>query len=594
MMMKFKYLGFALLTLGFISCESDDMTEAPAPQQTVELTAGDADFSNYVAVGASFSAGVSDNGLFIAAQTNSFPNTLATQFAAAGGGDFNLPYVSDNVGGLLFGGNLVYPPRLYWNGSAPTVLEANPTTEITNVFAGVVNNLGVPGAKSYHLLAPGYGDIAGVPLGTANPYFARMASSPSITMLEQAVATNPTFFTLSEMGGNDVLSYATSGGQGVDQTGNPDVTTYSSRDITDPAVFTASVTAAVEALTANGAKGCLTTVPYVTSLPFFTTVPPTSLDPSNPDFGPLVPALNDLFGSFNQAFDVLGYPDRKVIFSEDMPSAVIIVDESLDDISAQLSAALQSSGYPESTANALGDQFGQSRQAVQSDLLLLPNISHIATVDSDYATSIYPAVYDFVYLKVFDQAYTAVYDGAYAVAYQGYIDAGLSEAEAEVLAAQAAEEAAAAQAPIIAEQESPAIAQEQAGQLSVNGVTKPLTDQWVLTGTETQAVINATDAYNASVDAICTQYDLAKVDLRTILEGASQSGIMFDDFMMTTQFVLGGLVSLDGVHFTARGYALMANAFLEAIDAKYGSNFIEAGQRAYANDFPVQYSPELQ
>ena len=144
------------------------------------------------------------------------------------------------------------------------------------------------------------------------------------------------------------------------------------------------------------------------------------------------------------------------------------------------------------------------------------------------------------------------------------------------------------------EEAAAATAAEQAGSFSVNGVTFPFADGGVLTEQETARVITATDAYNASVDAICTQYDLAKVDLRTILEGASQSGIMFDDFMMTTQFVLGGLVSLDGVHFTARGYALMANAFLEAIDAKYGSNFIEAGQRAYANDFPVQYSPELQ
>jgi hypothetical protein len=546
MMMKFKYLGFALLTLGFISCESDDMTEAPAPQQTVELTAGDADFSNYVAVGASFSAGVSDNGLFIAAQTNSFPNTIATQFAAAGGGDFNLPYVSDNVGGLLFGGNLVYPPRLYWNGSAPAVLEANPTTELTNVFAGVVNNLGVPGAKSYHLLAPGYGDIAGVPLGTANPYFARMASSPSITMLEQAVATNPTFFTLSEMGGNDVLSYATSGGQGVDQTGNPDVTTYSSRDITDPAVFTASVTAAVDALTANGAKGCLTTVPYVTSLPFFTTVPHAPLTPDALGGTDQIQTLNATFAGLNGAFAFLGVPERSITFSETGPSAIVIFDKDLPNIADQLNAVLQGGGLDPLTAGLLSAQFGQARQATSADLVLLPASGSIGTVNEEN--------YQFVYETV----------------YGALVAAGLPEEAAAATAA------------------------EQAGSFSVNGVTFPFADGGVLTEQETARVITATDAYNASVDAICTQYDLAKVDLRVILEGASQSGIMFDDFMMTTQFVLGGLVSLDGVHFTARGYALMANAFLEAIDAKYGSNFIEAGQRAYANDFPVQYSPELQ
>jgi len=138
-----------------------------------------------------------------------------------------------------------------------------------------------------------------------------------------------------------------------------------------------------------------------------------------------------------------------------------------------------------------------------------------------------------------------------------------------------------------------ASAAEQAGQLSVNGVTFPIADNFVLTEQETDRVINATDAYNLSVDAICTQYDLAKVDLRTILEEASQTGLMYDSFMMNTDLVFGGLVSLDGVHFTARGYSLMANKFLEAIDAKYGSNFVQAGQRAYANDFPVSYPLNL-
>ena len=39
--MKFKYLGIALLALGFVACESDDMTETAAPEQTVALTAGE-------------------------------------------------------------------------------------------------------------------------------------------------------------------------------------------------------------------------------------------------------------------------------------------------------------------------------------------------------------------------------------------------------------------------------------------------------------------------------------------------------------------------------------------------------------------------
>lgn len=594
MKMNFKYLGFALLAFGLLSCESDDMTDNTTPEVVVPLTAGDADFSNYVSIGASFTAGFTDGALFKAAQTNSFPNILSQQFAAVGGGDFNQPMMTDNVGGLLYGGNLIANPRLYFNGSGPAVLEAFPTTEVTNVVAGVFNNMGVPGAKSYHFLAPGYGNLTGVPLGLANPYFARMASSANATVLGDAVAQSPTFFTLSEFGGNDVLGFAISGGSGVDQTGNLDPSTYGGNDITDPNVFAAALSATLDALTANGAKGAVGNVPYVTSLPYFTTVPYAPLDPSNPDFGPQIPVLNETFGPLNQVFDALGVPERKIIFSEDMASPVVIVDESLPNIVDQLSAVLQSLGYPEAFANLLATQFGQSRQANEADLMVLTSATHIATVDLEYATSIYPAVYEGVYAQVYAQAYAAVYAAAYEIAFQAAIDLGFDEAQAAAFADGEATAAAQAQAPVIAEQESPAIAQQQAGQLSVNGITKPLADRWVLTATETQSVLNATDAYNATIDALVAAKGLAKVDLKGILQNASSGGVVFDGFSMSTDLVFGGLVSLDGVHLTARGYALMANGFLEAIDATYGSNFIEAGQRARANDYPVNYAPELQ
>ena len=86
--------------------------------------------------------------------------------------------------------------------------------------------------------------LSGVPLELANPYYARMATSATATVLGDAMAQSPTFFTLSEIGGNDVLGYATSGGVGVDQsptttnpTGNLDPTTYGGNDITDPNSF---------------------------------------------------------------------------------------------------------------------------------------------------------------------------------------------------------------------------------------------------------------------------------------------------------------------------------------------------------------------
>jgi hypothetical protein len=48
--------------------------------------------------------------------------------------------------------------------------------------------------KSFHLIAPGYGNVAGVAGGSANPYFARFATAPGTTILGDALVQAPHFF----------------------------------------------------------------------------------------------------------------------------------------------------------------------------------------------------------------------------------------------------------------------------------------------------------------------------------------------------------------------------------------------------------------
>ncbi|MBF8149759.1 G-D-S-L family lipolytic protein [Winogradskyella sp. F6397] len=552
-MKKFKYIFLSAVLIGFTACSDDDFDYNPTPEPLPELTTGSLDFSTYVAVGASFTAGFTDNALFINAQENSFPNILSQQFASSNGGSFTQPLMSDNIGGLLIGGmqDPRFGPRLFFDGSGPTGLPATPTTETTNVLSGPFTNLGVPGAKSFHFVAPGYGNLAGVPVGAANPYFARMASSPDATVIGDAVAQNPTFFTLSEIGGNDVLGYATSGGIGVDQTGNLDPSTYGGNDITDPNVFAQVFSGLVDALTANGAKGAIANVPYITNLTHFTTVPHNPLSPANPSFGPLIPTLNGVFGQLNQVYGYLesvgvinDAAERSVVFSETEASAVLIKDETLTDISDDIIGVLSASptfpafvesfGLPAEAAplvaNLFGGIYGQTRQATSEELLVLPSSSIIGTVNTSTMAFL----------------------------------------------------------------ESQGLPASLAGQFSVEGVTNPLEDKWVLLPSEQLAIKNATDAYNATIDAVATSKGLAVVDFKGILEEASTTGISDGDFTLTTDLVTGGLVSLDGVHLTARGYAIMANKFLEAIDLTYGSNFIAAGVKANTGDYPTNYSPTLQ
>lgn len=537
-----------MLVFGFLACENEELNELRdrnSEDEVIlpELTSGTADFSNYVALGASFTAGFADGGLFIASQESSFPNTLAKEFSKVGGGTFTQPWMSDNFGGLAANGTRIANPRLVFGGAGPVPLEAvlGPVTVGTDIVlnnpTGPFNNLGVPGAKSFHLVAPGYGNISNFP-AAANPYAIRLTgSTPNATLVELAVAQNPTFFTLSEIGGNDVLGYATTGGDGT----NP---------ITPTATFDAALNAMVGALTANGAKGAIGNLPNITSLSHFTTVPYNPLDPSNPDFAAQIPTLNSLFGALNGVYAFLqsqgaidDAAERSVVFSTDMPNAVVIVDENLTNISTLITQTLLANpnfpaflaqfGLPAAAApqvaGLLGLVYGQARPATSDDLFVLPSSSIIGEPNDDF----------FAFLQ----------------------SQGLPAAVA--------------------------------GQFAVEGVTLPLEDKWVLLPTEQNEIAAATQAYNASIAAAASAHGLALVDLNAILEQASTTGINFDNYNLNTDLVFGGLVSLDGIHLTARGYALMANGFLEAIDATYGSNFAASGNLAKADDFVVSYAAQL-
>lgn len=352
--MNTKYVWLLLIALGLTACSNDD--DSSNQSTTPPLNAGTADFSTYVSLGNSLTAGLSDGALFIATQQNSFPSILANKFSMLGGGTFTQPLTNDNYGGLALNGTRIAPPRLVTTGGPPEPLESviGPVTVTTDIVlnnpTGPFNNMGVPLAKSFHLLAPGYGNINNFP-AAANPFFIRMTgSTPDASVLELSMAQAPTFFSLW-IGNNDVLGYATSGGDGT----NP---------ITDQQTFDFAISTLVSTLTSNGAKGVMANIPYVTDIPHFTTVPynPVPLDAAtagavNQEYaqynGGLQLALN---GGFITAEEAAA---RTIVFEASETNAVVIEDESLTDLSAL--------GLP------------SIRQATTDDLLVLPASSFIGT-----------------------------------------------------------------------------------------------------------------------------------------------------------------------------------------------------------------------
>lgn len=536
------YIVLATLLMVFTACSDiEDIDLNPEAVQTdaPALVAGSADFSTYVALGNSLTAGFTDNALFQAGQQNSIPNLLSTKFVLVGGGSFTQPLTNDNIGGLAVGGTPIpnFNPRLVFGGAGPVGLAqvvgpVTPTTDIAlNNPAGPFNNLGVPGAKSFHLLAPGYGNIANLAAQLANPYYIRMTgATPDARIVELAMAQSPSFFSLW-VGNNDVLGYATTGGDGT----NP---------ITDKATFDFAVSTLVTTLTSQGAQGVMANIPYVSTIPYFTTVPFNPIDPSENDFAAQVPTLNTVYGALNQVYAAVGQPERSVVFSDSTLNALVIRDESLADLSQTIIGAfnanpafpvfVQQLGLPAEAAplvaNLLGTTYGQTRPANADDLLVLPLASVIGTINEE--------------------------------TFNGLLAAGLPPATA--------------------------------GQFSVEGITLPLADKWVLLPSEQEEVRSAIDAFNTTISTAASAAGLAYVDANNLLQQLSQGGLSEGDFVLTANLVTGGAFSLDGVHLTARGYAAIANEFMREIDATYGSNFEASGSLFDIGDYPTNYSPALQ
>ena len=480
-MKKLNKILLAALAVTLFSCDN----EFEHPVEDFQVSAGQADFSKYIALGNSLTSGYTDNALFKSGQENSYPNILAGLMKAAGGGEFKIPFMKDDIGGFT---NLGVAGKLELkivNGSLTPVAMAAQSAFESVAAAGPYQNVGVPGAKSYHLIAPGYGNPGGIAAGTANPYFARFNSSAAGTVLDYASAQNPTFFSLW-IGNNDVLGYATAGGTGKDQKGNYDPSTYKSDDISDPNVVKSALNTILNKLVVEKkAKGVIANIPSVTSVPYFTTVP------NKPITGLSEAIANTLnsaqgYGAYNaglgqaKAAGLLSDAEYQARLIKFAPGAAangaVIIDKDLTNL-----AALGIPSY---------------RQTTEKDLIVFT------------AASILP---------------------------QGY------------------------------------------------GTQTPLEDKWVLTEKEVAKAEAAVTAYNAAILELANAYGLALVDAYSEMQKlSSQSGIRYYGNTYTTTFVSGGAFSLDGVHLTGTGYAIVANMFVEAINKKYGSTL----RHVYPGNYP--------
>lgn len=236
---------------------------------------GKADFTRFVVIGDSYSAGVESGSLNVNHQQFSWPSVVARQ---AGAPDFQQPLVS--FPGISQELELVdvlhFPPTI-------TPAPGNLGQPINLNLPRPYNNLGVPGANVSDVTTLTGKDS---PTSTAK-IFAQFVLRGLGTEVQQAIALNPTFIAIW-IGGNDAL--------GAVETGNPAL-------LTPLDTFTTAYNAMLDQLTAGAPNAGMVvgTIPdNVAALPFLTAVPTVIINPATGQAvligGQPVPLIADLGG----------------------------------------------------------------------------------------------------------------------------------------------------------------------------------------------------------------------------------------------------------------------------------------------------------
>ncbi len=349
-MKKFKNL-YLLLFLGAAlwSCDQDSLDIVPNNDFDVvdpgdPPSAGNADFTKYVAVGNSLSAGFQAGALFTDGQENSMPKILSQQFEQVDGGEFIQPDINSVNGfNIAFSdisdpnpANWVINGRLLLFGSTPgpteSGLEDVPIPQVNPgfIYTGPpVNNFAVPGILLGQALIPQTGDwnLAGID-PRFNPYYARFASNPGVsTIIGDAASAGGTFFSLW-LGTNDVLLHAATGASGA-------------APFTSETDFAFQFAAALSVMTTDpGIQGVVGNIIDVTATPYFNLVPYNSIVFEEGD--PTIDAVNNAYADYNNglaqavAFMLISQDeaDRRNISFAAGANGIVVEDESLTDLSA--------------------------------------------------------------------------------------------------------------------------------------------------------------------------------------------------------------------------------------------------------------------
>jgi hypothetical protein len=519
-MNKFHKIFLLLLVAGIVtySCDGiedslidDQKEENPLPESAV-YSSGTADFSKFIAIGNSLTAGYADGALYNAGQNSSIPAQLAAQLAVTveGGIDFTQPSinsvngfntsVTNPVGSTVFGRF-----KLDTNipGPSPTI-NGDPIATYTG---DPVDNFGVPGIVVGQLLTPATGDAANPGNPAFNPFYARFAANPGTsTIIGEAAAAQPTFFSLW-IGNNDVLGYAAGGAS------NPAI-------LTSSVDFETQFNGVVNTMMGNtSAKGVVANIPQILGLAYFRAVTWNAIPLDQTTADQLNTGLASVNGAYQALVDNLGHSQadadaRKTNYAAGQ-NPILVIDEELEDLGPKFDQ-LQGAGAINAQQRAALVPYEQARPLTQGELVVLGAGSVLNTAFNGNAQQpvgiVIPLGFNTDGSLSGDRFYLTL-------AEQGEIETRRAQFNGHISAA-----------------------------VSANS------DRLVLYDT------NAADG--------------AFYDLFGLSDGVP--GITVDGVDLTPDFAPSGVLSTDGVHPNPRGNALVVNGMLDAIESAFGATLPRA------------------
>jgi hypothetical protein len=361
-----------------------------------------------VAIGNSLTAGYQAGALFNEGQQNSLPLIMSKQFSIAQGTTlaFNQPDINSVNGYYGIAGTKVLGRLILFDsdGAGPKTVAPAPAGstgmpapytggDLPGAFTGdktKLNNFGVPGILLVQALTPATGGPANPPPPAApinpayNPMYARFASNPSAngvtgsTILGDAIAAQPTFF-MFDLGNNDVLGYAVSGGS------NAGI-------FTSEANFQAYYSQAIGGLLAAlpNAKGVIANIPDVTTIPYFLTVTWNAITLDAATSGALTAGLATGHNAFIDGMKGAGIitqaeADKRKLSFIAGKNGVLLTDETLTDLTPYMMA---------NPATQALVPYARARQATATDLITLSAGSILGTaLPGSGGTAVYGVSY---------------------------------------------------------------------------------------------------------------------------------------------------------------------------------------------------------